>query len=104
MARKKKHAEHVNHERWLVSYADFITLLFAFFVVMYATSNNDQEKQKVFEKSVRTNLKLVGSNSGSNGAQDGNVGGETAGETIIQLDGFPPRGAPGETEQYIERA
>src|SRR5579871_4754047 len=44
MARKKKHAEHVNHERWLVSYADFITLLFAFFVVMFAASNSDQKK------------------------------------------------------------
>lgn len=37
---KKKHAEsHENHERWLVSYADFITLLFAFFVVMYSVSS-----------------------------------------------------------------
>jgi chemotaxis protein MotB len=44
MARKKKHAEHVNHERWLVSYADFITLLFAFFVVMFAASNSDTKK------------------------------------------------------------
>src|SRR5580700_6412291 len=44
MARKKKHAEHVNHERWLVSYADFITLLFAFFVVMFAASNSDSKK------------------------------------------------------------
>jgi chemotaxis protein MotB len=44
MARKKKHAEHANHERWLVSYADFITLLFAFFVVMFAASNSDQKK------------------------------------------------------------
>jgi chemotaxis protein MotB len=44
MARKRKHAEHVNHERWLVSYADFITLLFAFFVVMFAASNADQKK------------------------------------------------------------
>jgi len=44
MARKKKHPEHVNHERWLVSYADFITLLFAFFVVMFAASNSDQKK------------------------------------------------------------
>lgn len=98
-----QYEEHENHDRWLVSYADFITLLFAFFVVMYATSNNDQEKQKSFEKSVRTNLKLIGTNSGSSGAQEGNVGGETAGETLIQLDGFPPRGAPGETEQYIGR-
>jgi chemotaxis protein MotB len=44
MARKKKHSEHANHERWLVSYADFITLLFAFFVVMFAASNSDQKK------------------------------------------------------------
>lgn len=95
--------QHENNDRWLVSYADFITLLFAFFVVMYATSNNDREKQKVFQKSVSTSLKLVGSNSGSSGALEGNVGGETAGETFIQLEGFPPRGAPGETEQYIER-
>src|SRR5271163_2395627 len=42
--RKKKHAEHVNHERWLVSYADFITLLFAFFVVLYASSQVDHRK------------------------------------------------------------
>lgn len=48
--------EHENHERWLVSYADFITLLFAFFVVMYATSNSDLEKQKKFEESVQTSF------------------------------------------------
>src|SRR5262249_17603056 len=44
MARKRKHPDHTNHERWLVSYADFITLLFAFFVVMFAASNSDQKK------------------------------------------------------------
>lgn len=32
MAKKKKHEGHVNHERWMVSYADFMTLLFAVFV------------------------------------------------------------------------
>ena len=41
---KKKHPEHVNHERWLVSYADFITLLFAFFVVLFASGQNDKRK------------------------------------------------------------
>ena len=43
-----RHKRHVaapeNHERWLVSYADFITLLFAFFVVMFATSHTDRKK------------------------------------------------------------
>ncbi len=41
---KKKHEEHENMERWLVSYADFITLLFAFFTVLYATSQTDAKK------------------------------------------------------------
>jgi chemotaxis protein MotB len=53
MARKKKHPEHVNHERWLVSYADFITLLFAFFVVMFAASNSDQKKAGQVAKAVQ---------------------------------------------------
>jgi chemotaxis protein MotB len=44
MSRKKRHPEHVNHERWLVSYADFITLLFAFFVVLYSSSQVDKRK------------------------------------------------------------
>jgi len=44
LSRKKKHPEHVNHERWLVSYADFITLLFAFFVVLFASGQSDKRK------------------------------------------------------------
>ncbi len=54
--RKKRHLPeaHVNHERWLVSYADFITLLFAFFVVMYAISSVNEGKYKVFSSSLRS--------------------------------------------------
>lgn len=44
MSRRKRVAERANHERWLVSYADFITLLFAFFVVMFASSQVDKRK------------------------------------------------------------
>jgi chemotaxis protein MotB len=44
MSRRKRRASHSNHERWLVSYADFITLLFAFFVVLYASSQVDKRK------------------------------------------------------------
>ncbi|MBZ5679069.1 MAG: OmpA family protein [Acidobacteriia bacterium] len=42
--RRKRPRGHANHERWLVSYADFITLLFAFFVVLYASAQVDQRK------------------------------------------------------------
>ena len=41
---KRRRPEHVNHDRWLVSYADFITLLFAFFVVLYASSQVDKRR------------------------------------------------------------
>ncbi len=44
MSRRKREAEHSSHERWLVSYADFITLLFAFFVVLYASSQVDKRR------------------------------------------------------------
>ena len=49
--RHDDHEEHVNHERWLVSYADFITLLFAFFVVMFAVSQVDTKKSGRFTAS-----------------------------------------------------
>lgn len=45
--RRRLEDEHENHERWLVSYADFITLLFAFFVVMYAISMVNEGKYRV---------------------------------------------------------
>jgi chemotaxis protein MotB len=60
MARAKKHAEHANHERWLVSYADFITLLFAFFVVMFATSQTDKSKAKQVSDAVTEALENGG--------------------------------------------
>jgi len=52
MARKKRAEEHENHERWLVSYADFITLLFAFFVVMYSISSVNEGKYRVLSDSM----------------------------------------------------
>jgi chemotaxis protein MotB len=53
MARRVKTQHHENHERWLISYADFITLLFAFFVVMFASSHADKQKAKQVSASVK---------------------------------------------------
>ncbi|MGD8483760.1 MAG: flagellar motor protein MotD [Thioalkalispiraceae bacterium] len=47
MTRRRLQDEHENTERWLVSYADFITLLFAFFVVMYSMSSVNEGKYRV---------------------------------------------------------
>ena len=52
MAKKAKHEEHENLERWLVSYADFITLLFTFFVMMYAISAVNTGKYKVLSDAI----------------------------------------------------
>jgi chemotaxis protein MotB len=53
MARRvSKHEEHDNNDRWLISYADFITLLFAFFVVMYSISSVNEGKYKTFGDSL----------------------------------------------------
>jgi chemotaxis protein MotB len=52
MARKKKHEEHVNHERWLITYADLITLLLVFFIIMYAMSKIDTEKYTILAQSL----------------------------------------------------
>jgi chemotaxis protein MotB len=59
MKRKKQNA-HVSHERWLVSYADFITLMFAFFVVMYSTSKADLKKQAQVANSIDSAFRTLG--------------------------------------------
>lgn len=56
MAKKIRHEEHENHERWLVSYADFITLLFAFFVVMYSVSVPNEGKFRTVSESIQAAL------------------------------------------------
>jgi chemotaxis protein MotB len=60
MAKKQHAEEHENHERWLVSYADFMTLLFAFFVVMYSVSRIDQKRMVEVVKSVKFAMHFKG--------------------------------------------
>lgn len=75
--RRKHHQEdRVNHDRWLVSYADFITLLFAFFVVMYAISSVNEGKYKVLSSS------LVNAFS--------NITGQPGGQVIVISESAPP--------------
>jgi len=54
MARKKKHEEHANHEAWAIPYADLMTLLLAFFVVMYAISSLNEGKYKVMSEALNS--------------------------------------------------
>ncbi len=52
MARKQPHEEHVNHEAWAIPYGDLITLLLAFFVVMYAVSSVNEGKYRVMAEAL----------------------------------------------------
>ncbi len=81
MSRSRK-KEHVNHERWLVSYADFITLLFAFFVVLYATSQMDNKKVVQVSAAIHGAFQELGVFSGS--AQDSPLRVEAAPPGAIQ--------------------
>jgi chemotaxis protein MotB len=70
---RKKKEEHVNLERWLVSYADFITLMFAFFVIMYAVSQADMEKFKKFSVGLRNAFAGSPNMIQANGSANGNA-------------------------------
>lgn len=69
-ARRKENPEEKENsqERWLVSYADFITLMFAFFAVLYATSHKDIEKSQEFQESIKKYLIKAGA-FGESGSQ-----------------------------------
>lgn len=60
MTQRRQHASRVSHERWLVSYADFITLLFAFFVVMYAFAKAGERKQAQVSQAIDTAFRSMG--------------------------------------------
>jgi chemotaxis protein MotB len=87
MARKKKHPEHANHERWLVSYADFITLLFAFFVVMFASSQTDHGKAAQVSESVKKALEDNQVASAIAGILGGTVGNQGHGNAMMRGPG-----------------
>ena len=57
--RRRSTEASVSHERWLVSYADFVTLLFAFFTMMYAISTVDRSKAENLQKSMSGALRLA---------------------------------------------
>jgi len=80
VSRRKKQAAHANHERWLVSYADFITLLFAFFVVLYASSQVDNKKVAQVAAAIQGGFQQMGVFSG------------TAPGPIVRAENAPPAG------------
>jgi len=95
---RKRPSSVENHERWLVSYADFITLLFAFFVVMFASTQNDKTKARAVSESVKDALEhgqfsntlstVLGRGKHENSKPPVNP------ERVKQSENLPPQTAP----------
>jgi chemotaxis protein MotB len=96
--RRRSRDTHENHDRWLVSYADFITLLFAFFVVMFASTQDDKLKARAVSESVKDALEhgpfsntlstVLGRGKHENSKPPVNP------ERVKESDNLPPQTAP----------
>lgn len=93
-ARRRKHQEHENLERWLLTYADMITLLMAFFIMLYGMSQLDIRKFQAMLGGVRAELGGTGVLIGGAGINSGG-----ASPMAQQSRGFAPRPGPGATAQ-----
>ena len=98
MARRKKHAEHANHERWLISYADFITLMFAFFVVMFASSQTDKTKVEQISSAVKEALEHGGVPTVVHEIMGGTVDDKGRGNAMMKGPGGSQKMIPNKTE------
>src|SRR6201986_3289013 len=103
---RRRRRSHVNHERWLVSYADFITLLFAFFVVLYSTSQVDQRRVGKLAKAIQAGFQQMGVFD-SSAAKPPLVKSEhNSSPTTPSLEDEQPEGKPDldETQKKLETA
>ena len=83
MRHRRRHEEHSNHERWLVSYADFVTLLFALFVVLFASSYRDKKAIQSVSKAVKNGFQDMEAFSSSDTSVDNNrIMGEAQPSTV----------------------
>lgn len=82
--RRRRGAGHVSHERWLVSYADFITLLFAFFVVMYAAAKANQQSQAA--TAIDTAFKALGIFADTSRTQTNTTGSTSSDKPVMPMN------------------
>ncbi len=83
MARRRHHEEHENHEAWAIPYGDLVTLLLAFFVVMYSISSVNEGKYRVVSDSL--NAAFRGQPTTTLPIQIGDKAATTVAAPIVQL-------------------
>src|SRR5450631_3458282 len=112
--RRRPVEESVSHERWLVSYSDFITLLFAFFVVLFATTYRDNQAIRNLSRGIHDGFQTMGAFS-EGGGNEGTYpyptpgaagGGQKAASAPDQDDALkgPPPVDPIEIRRELEAA
>ncbi len=87
MARKKHHEDHVNHEAWAIPYGDLVTLLLAFFVVMYAVSSLNEGKYRAVAASLASAF-----NAPPQSIEPIQIGDNQRSEAMVGRPGATPRG------------
>ena len=94
MARKKKHEDHINHEAWAIPFGDLMTLLLAFFVVMYAISSVNEGKYRAASASMHAAFRglprtvapiQIGTNANTTTSPDVNMGQQIDRESTIEM-------------------
>jgi chemotaxis protein MotB len=98
--RRRRTEEHANHERWLVSYADFVTLLFALFVVLFASSRHDRRTFRTVSAAVKNGFKELGAFDATTSPKPGDQ--ETSGD--VGLTERPPAIDTRELEAKLRKA
>lgn len=98
MGKKHKHEEHVNHERWVISFADMMTLLFALFVVLYAMGVQDLEKLKKLKKSIAFAFNIAGDGK----TQDTGIFDSVKGAGEIQVPAPLVTAQDGEMKEFVK--
>jgi chemotaxis protein MotB len=88
MKKRMNHEEGPHNDRWLVSYADFMTLMFALFVVLFASAYHDKKAIQRVSKAVKNGFQEMGAFSDSYGWQDKSTGAITTVDTSVN----PPEG------------
>jgi len=99
MGRRQHHEEHLNHEAWAIPYGDLVTLLLAFFVVMYSISSVNEGKYRVISDSL--NAAFRGEPSSPLPIQVGPPGTTTVAAPVVQL---PPEQRTMALRQLAEQA
>jgi chemotaxis protein MotB len=103
MPRKRAHLAQVNHERWLISYADFVTLLFALFVVLFASSQTDKTKARQISESVTRALENGGAKAVVHRSPGGAIDTTGKGSAMMRESGGSRKIIAGQDEAAVAK-